>query len=137
MQRLTVTHVTRWQSHHRQVGTGHLYQGRYRSFPVEADEHFYQVARCVERNALRAGLVERAEEWRWCGLWRRTAGRAEQKEILSVWPVPISRLWRRHVNEPQTQAELAALRCRVAPAVSPLQRRFFFDGCSWMTYELS
>ena len=40
------------------VGYGHLYQGRYKSFPVEGDEHFYQLVRYVERNALRAGSVE-------------------------------------------------------------------------------
>ena len=53
------------------VGYGHLYQGRYRSFPVESDEHFYQVMRYVERNALRANLMERADDWRWSSLWRR------------------------------------------------------------------
>ena len=32
-------------------------------FPVQEDEHFYTVARYVERNALRANLVRRAEQW--------------------------------------------------------------------------
>ena len=39
-----------------------MYQGRYKSFPVETEEYFYQVVRYVERNALRAGLVERADQ---------------------------------------------------------------------------
>ena len=43
---------------------GHVYQGRYKSFPVEEEDYFYQLVRYVERNALRAGLVERAEAWR-------------------------------------------------------------------------
>jgi putative transposase len=47
------------------VGRGHLYQGTYKSFPVQDDEDLYAVCRYVERNALRANLVERAEEWRW------------------------------------------------------------------------
>ena len=37
----------------------------------EKDGHFLAVARYVERNALRANLVVRAEEWRWSSLWRR------------------------------------------------------------------
>ena len=41
----------------RRFGYGHLYQGRYKSFPVESDDHLYQVVRYVERNALRANLV--------------------------------------------------------------------------------
>ena len=54
MQRLTITHVRRWQEHRGYAGLGHVYQGRYKSFPVESDEHFRVVARYVERNALRA-----------------------------------------------------------------------------------
>jgi hypothetical protein len=44
---------------------GHVYQGRFKSFPIAADEHLLAVLRYVERNPLRAGLVVRAEEWRW------------------------------------------------------------------------
>jgi putative transposase len=110
MQRLTVTHVTRWQRHRRQVGYGHVYQGRFKSFPVSSDEYFYQVARYVERNALRAGLSQRAELWRWSSLWRRESGTAEQQELLSEWPLPIPSRWAKLVNEVQTEAELQALR---------------------------
>ena len=59
MQKLTITHVRNWQEHRKKVGMGHVYQGRYKSFPVETDEYFYQVARYVERNALRGKLVAR------------------------------------------------------------------------------
>ena len=48
MQRLTITHVRRWQEHRGYAGLGHVYQGRYKSFPVESDEHFWVVARYVE-----------------------------------------------------------------------------------------
>jgi putative transposase len=65
MQRLTITHVRRWRQHRGNAGLGHVYQGRYTSFPVESDEHFWAVARHVERNPQRANLVLRAEEWRW------------------------------------------------------------------------
>ena len=57
MQLLTVTHVARWQEHKHLVGTGHVHQGRYKSFPVETDESFYRAMRYVERNALRANLI--------------------------------------------------------------------------------
>ena len=45
MQRLTITHVRRWQEHRGYAGLGHVYQGRYKSFPVESDEHFWVVLR--------------------------------------------------------------------------------------------
>lgn len=41
---------------------------------MQSDRHLLVVARYVERNPLRAGLVRRAEDWRWCSLWRRTHG---------------------------------------------------------------
>ncbi len=66
MQRLTVTHVRRWHEHRHSTGGGHLYQGAYKSFPVQDDPHLPCVNRYVERNALRAGLVGRAQDWRWC-----------------------------------------------------------------------
>jgi putative transposase len=59
---LAMTHTQRWHAHHRTAGTGHLYQGRYKSFPVQSDEHLLTVCCYVERNALRANLVERVEE---------------------------------------------------------------------------
>ncbi|HEX2242956.1 MAG TPA: hypothetical protein VHK27_06845, partial [Gammaproteobacteria bacterium] len=88
LQKFTITHVRNWQEHRRQVGTGHVYQGRYKSFPVETDEYFFQVVRYVERNALRANLVDRAEDWRWSSLWRRVYGTESQRSLLSRWPLP-------------------------------------------------
>lgn len=110
MQRLTITHVRRWQEHRHQVGLGHVYQGRYKSFPVEEDAHFLAVARYVERNALRANLVCRAEEWRWSSLWRRCRGTVEQKSILAVWPVEMPPDWIERVNQADNERELEALR---------------------------
>jgi putative transposase len=108
LQRLTNTHTQRWQRAKRKVGYGHLYQGRFKSFPVETDEHFYTVVRYVERNALRANLVERAEAWRWGSLWRRVND--VSSPLLSPWPLPELRNWIEIVNQPQTEAELAAIR---------------------------
>lgn len=110
MQRLTVTHVTRWQRHRHVVGEGHLYQGRFKSFPIETDDYFYQVMRYVERNALRANLCDRAEEWRWGSLWRCLQGTPEQRALLSDWPVPRPRQWVERVNRPQSDAEVKAIR---------------------------
>jgi len=107
---LTLTHTQRWHAHYHDIGTGHLYQGRFKSFPVAADEHFLQLCRYVERNSLRAGMVACAAEWRWGSLWRREHGTEEMREILSTWPVPQPPGWLAHVNEPQTEAELEAVR---------------------------
>ena len=107
---LTHTHTMRWHAHFGTSGTGHLYQGRFKSFPVETDEHFYTVMRYVERNALRANLVTRAEDWRWSSLWRRQRGNRAQKSLLHAWPVSRPRNWLETVNRPLTEAELKAIR---------------------------
>ena len=88
MQRLTIAHVRKWQEHRRVIGTGHLYQGRYKSFPVEEDEHFLAVARYVEGNPQRAGLVSRAEDWPWGSLWQRRRNAIAPIIPLSAWPTP-------------------------------------------------
>jgi putative transposase len=107
---LTHTHTMRWHAHYHTAGTGHLYQGRFKSFPVEADDHLYAVLRYVERNALRANLVQRAERWRWCSLWRRGQGEEQAGCWLHSWPIPHPADWADWVNGPQTEAELEALR---------------------------
>ncbi len=107
---LTMTHTRRWHVMHDSVGTGHLYQGRFRSFPAQSDEHVLTVCRYVERNALRANLVARAEDWPWSSLWRRQFGGAEASDLLSDWPVPRPDDWLEWVNAPQSDDELAALR---------------------------
>ncbi len=70
---LTLTHTQRWHAHRRSADSGHLYQGRFKSFPVQSDEHLLVACRYVERNALRAGLVDRAEAWPWGSLARMSA----------------------------------------------------------------
>ena len=62
--RITATHTIRYHAHYHTSGQGHVYQGRFKSFPIQEDEHFLTVCRYVERNALRAGLTNRAEAWR-------------------------------------------------------------------------
>jgi putative transposase len=123
---LTLTHTQRWHAHYHNVGTGHLYQGRFKSFPVAADEHFLQLCRYVERNALRAGLVSDAAEWRWCSLWRRQQGTEEALALLDDWPVERPAGWLDYVNEPQTEAELERLRRSV-------QRGQPLGAGPWMT----
>ena len=122
MQWLTHTHTMRWHTHHHTLGSGHVYQGRFKSFQVQGDEHFYQVARYVERNALRANLVQRAEDWRWSSLWRRQHPDAAPPIPLADWPLPLPADWLARVNRPQNDAELEALRrCvhREAPSRIP------------------
>jgi putative transposase len=107
---LTLTHTQRWHAVRQSTGSGHLYQGRFKSFPIQEDEHLCTAARYVERNALRAGLSRRAQDWRWGSLFRWLRGSAEDRQLLSAWPLPRKAGWASWVNAPQSEAELQALR---------------------------
>ncbi len=48
----------RYHAHYHTSGQGHLYQQRYKSFPIQDDDHFFVVCRYVERNALPGRLRE-------------------------------------------------------------------------------
>lgn len=111
---LTLTHTQRWHAHRQTAGTGHLYQGRFKSFPIQEDEHLFAVIRYVERNPLRAHLVRQALHWRYGSLWRRERGVAEAQQLLSDGPLPLPADWASRVQAAQTEAELTALRRSVA-----------------------
>jgi putative transposase len=111
---LTLTHSVRWHKHYQSTGSGHVYQNRFKAFAVAEDAHLLTVVRYVERNALRAGLVPRAEDWRWSSLACRLAGGAPAQRRLHAWPIPRPPDWLPHVAEPQTEGELTALRQSLA-----------------------
>jgi putative transposase len=108
---LTTTHVRRWQAARGIEGEGAVYQGRFKAIPIGCDHHFLWVCRYVERNPVRANLVQMAQEWRWSSLYRRNTSDAGW---LVEWPVARPADWATHVNQPQTEAELEAFRHRVA-----------------------
>lgn len=110
---LTLTHTQRWHHAHGTAGSGHLYQGRYKSFPVQTDQYFLQLCRYIERNPIRARLAQRAQVWRWSSAWLRVHGRSHGQPELSDWPVPQPREYEKWVNAPQTAVELAAIRTAV------------------------
>ena len=128
VQRLTTTHVRRWHLNRHSVGTGHLYQGTYKSFPVQDDNHFVAVCRYVEQNPLRARLVNRAEDWPWSSLGLRTTRISQTTGLmLSEWPVPRPADWLFMVNETPSRQELETLRLSA-------QRGRPFGNKSWQTW---
>lgn len=115
-QYLAGTHAKRFRAVRGSRGEGHVYQDRFKTFPVESDSHLLALCRYVERNALRAGLVQRAQDWRWSGLWRRQHDYHDW--LVSDWLVVRPRDWLETVNCPLTSAELRKIRqsvCRGRP----------------------
>jgi len=104
--RLCTLHAVQHRRSARSVGHGHVYQGRFRSFPVEGSRHYYAVVKYVEANALRARLVDRAEAWRWSSLYDRT----HESSIVTAGPLELPGDWLEVVNSPFRLDVLEALR---------------------------
>jgi putative transposase len=110
MRWLTMTHTQRWHAHRHTAGGGHLYQSRFKSFPIELDDHFLRVCRYVERNPLRANLAPSSADWPWGSLACRTSRPDVAADLLDEWPVDRPANWTRTVDRPQSQPELDARR---------------------------
>ena len=109
--RCCTTHVRRYHQHHRTAGQGHVYQGRFKSFPIQKDEHLLTVLRYVEANAFRAKLVGRAEDWPWGSA---AAGLPDEaKDLLDESPASRPGNWSVLLNRQLREQEEAALRTSV------------------------
>ena len=102
---VTATHAIRWHRFRGTIGTGPVYQGRFRSTPIHSLDSLMPLTRYVERNARSAGLVGKAEDWRWCSLAQRRRGSRlvplSQSKLLST------DLWIDYVNAVITPRERA------------------------------
>lgn len=106
---LLTTQVSRYHRAH--DTSGRLWQGRFKAFPIQEEPYLVAVMRYVERNALRAGLVRRAEDWRWGSLNWRMRHRTPAGFIDPPSGLPAD--WLERVNRPETEEELEALRTSV------------------------
>ena len=100
---LMTAHVRRYHQHYH--SSGHIWQGRFKAFPIQEDEHLLTVLRYGERNPIRANLVERAQDWRWSS----ASPRQGDEPALDPGPVPRGPHWLDYVNAPQTEAEVKRL----------------------------
>ena len=91
MRWITLTHTQRYHASHGTVGIGHLYQGRYKSFPVQDDSHYLTVLRYIESNPAAAGLVNRPGQWLWSSFAVRLGTEAPFE--LSAGPIELPSNW--------------------------------------------
>jgi putative transposase len=68
----------------REEWRGHLWQGRFASFPMD-ERHLFTVARYVEMNPVRAKLVTDPVNWRWSSAAAHVSGKDDQ--LVKVAPL--------------------------------------------------
>jgi putative transposase len=106
MQWLLTSHVRRY--HRLRGSSGRVWQGRFKAFPIQQDSHLLTVMRYVERNPVRANLVDSAIDWDWSSI--SAASIETRRAILSPAPIDIPSNWLEWVDRAITSAELDALR---------------------------
>lgn len=106
MQWLLTSHVRRYHRHY--GSTGHVWQGRFKSFIIQEDNHLLTVLRYVERNPVRAGLVGGAKDWLWSSHRERIG--EKPRLLLDEIPMELPQDWQRYVDEPLTEREVEELR---------------------------
>lgn len=110
MQWLLTSHVRRYHRHY--DSSGHVWQGRFKAFPIQQDEHLLTVLRYVERNPVRAKIVRKTERYPWSSLGQPPQD--VRKPVLHPGPVKRGQDWLPYVNLPQTETELKAVRHSIA-----------------------
>ena len=129
MRWVTTTHVRQRRVRTKTVGGGHLYQGSYKSFPIQEDQHLVTVIRYVEQNPLRARLVTRAERWPYSSLYRRRRGNNEDKKLLAPLPTALPRDYLSLVNNTVNKEALESIRTSVKKGAP-------YGSTAWTTWMI-
>jgi putative transposase len=81
MQKIGSVYAEKFNFRHNRVG--HLFQGRFKSHPVDGETHLLEVARYIVLNPVRAGMVSTPEDWLWSS-YAATAGLRPAPSWLDV-----------------------------------------------------
>ena len=110
MSRLTNAHTRKVHALTKTNGSGHLYQGRYKSFLVEGDIYLRTLIKYIERNPVRAKLVKSCENWQWSSAYRSLCGTTKEKKLIDTAPAELPEDYSRWINLPQTEQEVESIR---------------------------
>ena len=102
---LTSTHAMRWTRVHQRRGPGPVYQGRFKSIPVQCGPSLVRVCRYVERNALASGLSHSAQAWPWSSAYQRA--HQHDSPRLQALPFLLEPSWMTTLNAPQSDPDVA------------------------------
>lgn len=127
MHHLTNKHTRRVHTATGTIGSGHLYQGRYKSFLVDSENYLLSVIKYTERNAVRAKLVRFCEDWRWGSAWRRIHGTTPQKKLLDAPPMQLPNDYLSWINTAESPEEIETIRHSVNKGV-PYGRQQWIDS---------
>ena len=126
MHRLSNAHTRKVHARTNTNGSGHLYQGRYKSFLVEKDNYLLALIKYVERNPVRAKLVHDCKDWQWGSASRRIHGTHEQKKLLGKIPLELPSDYLNWINTVDKVEDLKIIRASVNKSI-PYGREKWVD----------
>lgn len=126
MHHLTNKHTRQVHAFTGTVGSGHLYQGRYKSFLIDSEDYLLTVIKYTERNSVRSKYVRLCEDWQWGSAWRRINGTAKQKKLLDQAPIQLPDDYIKWINTAEPLEELDIIRRSVNKGV-PYGREQWVD----------
>lgn len=128
---LSITHSARWHLRPRRKGTGGIYEGRYRSFPVQDNSALLDILRFVESHPKRSQLCDKSIEWKWASAFQRahsdpqTPASAKSLSIETP-PVAIPANWNECLDEELSHIQLSAI-------IQSIERGRPYGDSDWVT----
>ncbi len=107
------THTRKVHAMTKTNGSGHLYQGRYKSFLVDSEGYLLTLIKYVERNPVRAKLALHPGDWRWGSSWRRINGSGQQASLIDASPALFPQDYISWINTPEKENEISDIRTSV------------------------
>ncbi len=85
IKRITVGYVG-WHNN-KYERTGHLFQNRFKSEPVETESYLITVLRYIHQNPVKAGIVKKLEDYRWSSYKQYLLAYQEQSSFIDTQPI--------------------------------------------------
>lgn len=96
--------------HEKNKTSGHLWQGRFKSFLIEQEEYLIIALRYVENNPVRAGMVRSSRDWEWSSIKHHCL--RSYDEFIDPPPFTVPNDWPDLVDMPLTLKEFEAIKKR-------------------------
>jgi putative transposase len=116
MRWITLTHTQRFHASHGTTGMGHVYQGPFKSFPIQSNWRYFKTMQYIEANPIAALMVQSAADWPWSSYAHRIYADNTDSVVnlvkpfkLDPGPVPIPKNWPEIVNQKLKEEETTEL----------------------------
>ena len=124
MHRLNGRYAQRFNWRHDR--SGHLFEGRFQAILVERELHLLELHRYIVLNPVRAGIVNRPEDWKWSS-YRATSGLTGAPPWLQVaWT--LSQFGGTSVEGRRAFVQFVDLGVSRAPDIGPLRNQLFLGS---------